>query len=301
MKRNTYLKKGLILIMAIILIAIFINKIDKGNTNNHDISFKDIQKPLLNQEADLPELTVPHSNNVPVETTKNEEIEIKVEPEAESSEPETPQAPKKVVTIDPGHQKKGNYDKEPIGPGAKESKAKVASGTSGKASGLAEYELTLIISKLLREELISRGYEVIMIRDTHDVNISNRERAEVANNSNTDAFVRIHANGSENSAANGMMTICPTPSNPYMGELYKESRQLAEAILDNMLATTGARRDSLWETDTMSGINWCKVPVTIVEMGYMSNSKEDLLMASPEYQAKIVGGIANGLDQYFKE
>ncbi|MCM1325715.1 MAG: N-acetylmuramoyl-L-alanine amidase [Bacteroidales bacterium] len=232
-----------------------------------------------------------------LETEESQEDGLKTEADVKPQE----ETDKFLIVIDAGHQSKGNNEKEPIGPGAQEMKAKVAGGTSGVVSGLKEYELTLMVACKLRDELTDRGYEVLMVREDSDVNMSNAERAEVANNAEADAFIRIHANGSENASVNGAMTICQTADNPYNKELYSSSKELSTSVLDALVEATGCKKQRVWETDTMSGINWCQVPVTIVEMGYMTNETEDALMATEEYQQKIAAGIANGIDAFLEK
>lgn len=240
------------------------------------------------------------------ETPSEEEVttETSEASEAVSEEPTvTPPASGggRLVVIDAGHQAKGNSEKEPVGPGATETKAKVTGGATGTATGQKEYELNLAVAFLLRDELVARGYEVIMVRESHDVNISNSERAMVANNAGADAFIRVHANGSENAAASGTETLCQTSQNPYNAALYPASRKLSEKVLAGVVAQTGFKNRGVKETDTMSGINWCTVPTTIVEMGFLSNPDEDTLMNTEEYRKKIAVGIADGIDSFFVE
>ncbi len=225
---------------------------------------------------------------------KQPTLEPTVEPTKNSSA-------KGLIVIDAGHQAKQNSGLEPIGPGATEKKKKVSSGTRGSETGLYEYKLNLTVALKLQKVLEKQGYQVIMTRTTNNVNISNAKRAQIANDTNADLLIRIHANGSENRSLNGVMTICNTSNNPYNSTIYSQCRKLSELVLSGILNTTGANSKGVWETDTMTGINWSKVPTTIVEMGYMTNKEEEKLLATEEYQNKIVQGISDALNQYFEE
>lgn len=207
----------------------------------------------------------------------------------------------KIIVIDAGHQTKAMSATEPIGPGSKTRKAKVTGGASGCVTHLPEYKLNLQVAKKLRSELTKRGYKVIMVRTKNNVKLSNVDRAKVANKYKADAFIRIHANSSESSSVKGALTIAPQNSNKYMTKKNrKKSQNLSKKVLKAMCKATGAKNRGVMYTNSMTGINWCKVPVTIVEMGFMSNPSEDRKMASASYQKKIVKGIANGIDNFFK-
>ena len=102
----------------------------------------------------------------------------------------------------------------------------------------------------------------------------------------------------DDTSVSGVLTMCQTASNPYCGEYYTNSRRLSDDIVNAISGATGAKNRGVLESDTMSGINWCSVPVTIIEMGFMTNETEDTLMATEDYQNKIVEGIVSGVNQY---
>lgn len=63
--------------------------------------------------------------------------------------------------------------------------------------------------------------------------------------------------------------------------------------------STGMENDGVHLYDNMTGINWSKIPVFILEMGYMTNKTDDTNMQDEAYQKKMVAGIADGIDDYF--
>ena len=212
---------------------------------------------------------------------------------------EEPAANSHVVVIDPGHQGRGDSSTEPNGPGSSTMKARVTGGTHGTTTGVYEYQLTLVISQQLQAELENRGYTVYMTRTSHDVNISNMERAQYATSVGGEIAVRIHANGVDNASVSGALALAPSSSNPYIAYLSDSSWNLSKCILDAYCAATGMRNQGVSTSDTMTGINWSTVPVTILEMGYMTNPTDDVNMEDPAYQARMVQGIADGIDAYF--
>lgn len=206
-----------------------------------------------------------------------------------------------TVGIDPGHQGPNvdMSDLEANGPGSSEMKARATSGTQGAFSGLPEYQLNLDVSLKLKSILEKRGYQVILTRTDNDTAISNKERAEYVAREGADIYVRIHANGSDSPENSGALAISPSSSNPYVAPLYEDSNRLSRCILDAYCSSTGFADLDVMYSDTMTGINWSSVPVTIIEMGFMTNENDDRQMSDPAFQDVMAEGIADGIDGYF--
>ncbi len=207
--------------------------------------------------------------------------------------------PKKIVALDPGHTGVVASGTEPIGPGSKTMKAKDAAGTSGVVTKIPEHKLTLSLAKKMKKLLEARGYKVVMTRTNSKKALSCISRAKIATKAKADIYVRIHADGIDNQSVSGASALYPTKSNPYVGKLSKKSKKLSACILNAMCKKTKAKNRGLSPRDDLSGSNWAKMPVTLIEVGFMTNPAEDRKMATDKYRNKLAQGMVEGIDDYF--
>ena len=217
--------------------------------------------------------------------------------QADVSESNSPLAGKKIL-IDPGHGIYSANYQEPIAPNTTETKKAFSTGTAG--AYMDEHELNLKVGLMLRDKLLELGADVYMTRTTAECDVSNVMRAEMGNDIGAEAVVRIHADGSDDPNVKGMSMLVPGGKYLTDEEMISKSTKLGEDILAAVVASTGTQSSrGISVRNDMTGFNWSKVPVCLLEMGFMSNREEDDLLASEEYQAKIVNGIADGLIYYF--
>ena len=85
-----------------------------------------------------------------------------------------------------------------------------------------------------------------------------------------------------------------------MAYLDDDSYMLGEQIINAYCSQTGMKNNGVVLSDNMSGINWSTVPVTLLEMGFMSNQTDDENMQDAAYQKNLLQGFADGIDAYFE-
>lgn len=175
----------------------------------------------------------------------------------------------KLIVIDPGH---GGDD-----PGA-----------IGMKYETMEKELNLSTSFYLEDELRNRGARVIMTRTKEEEKPKLSDRVKISESAGADAFVSIHHNSSENNTS-GILTF-------YYSET--KDRSLARAIENRLADGIGLKSNGisfgnlhvLRENDTVS---------TLVELGFLTNAKDESIIRSSDYQKKAAKAIAKGLEDYF--
>jgi N-acetylmuramoyl-L-alanine amidase len=203
---------------------------------------------------------------------------------------------KKIVVLDPGHGNRSNLEKEPIYPGAKELKIKDGGGAEGINSKTPEYVIAMGITVKLKGLLENKGYTVIMTKTTPQESPGNIERAEVGNKNNADLVIRVHADSSESSNVSGASMLIPAPIG-YAKNISEISRKCGQVVLESLIDEVGMKNKGVVERNDLTGFNWSKVPVILVETGFLSNPQEDKLLNSEEYQNKIAKGLFDGIDK----
>ncbi|WP_064745682.1 N-acetylmuramoyl-L-alanine amidase [Paenibacillus sp. UNC451MF] len=201
-----------------------------------------------------------------------------------------------MVCLDPGHQLYGNNALEQASPDSKEMKAKVTSGTRGVKTKKPEYVLTLEASLLLKGKLEKLGYNVVMTRETHDVDISNIERAQKCNDVQADLAVRIHADGDNSPKAQGISVLYPASSKGTQA-FFAQSKEAAGVILNEAIAATGAVSRGIVPRSDLTGFNWSTVPSVLIEMGFMTNPEEDEKLSDTNYLNQLTNGMTTGINQ----
>ena len=203
-----------------------------------------------------------------------------------------------IVYIDPSKQIMADSDKEPVGPGSEETKDRMSSPGIGVSTGNFEYDITLSLARKIKSLLETRGYIVVLSRDSSSISMSNRERALLANTTSAEVYIKLQA-GTASPEVNGMMGFVITKNNPYNSDDYDKSYELCSMLLDNASAATGSGKRGIVYTDKLTVLNHCSMPAAVINIGFLSNQDDDKKLAEDAYLDKIAEGIADGCDEYF--
>lgn len=229
------------------------------------------------------------------------ENKLAAEPKVQMQIPEKQPEPLegKLIVVDAGHGISQVNRTEAVAPDSNETKSAFVSGTRG--ANQTEEELNLAIALKLRDALTKKGAVVKMTREDHTTDKSNIDRAVFGNELGADISVKIHADGSNNSSANGISVLVPGNLHITDSKMLQNSRRAGELVLDELISETGAVNRGISVRNDMTGFNWSEIPVILVESGFMTNPAEDALMETDEYRQKIADGIVNGLERYFSD
>ncbi|UVI29775.1 N-acetylmuramoyl-L-alanine amidase [Paenibacillus spongiae] len=177
----------------------------------------------------------------------------------------------KVITVDPGH---GGSDV----------------GMIGTTHQTKEKDINLQTSFYLADELRSRGAKVIMTRTKDSEKPSLAGRVSTSKSAGSDVFVSIHYNSS------------PKSTSGTLSFYYSESRDvpLARAIEDKLSSQGIGLKSNGISFGDYHVLRENNVPSALIELGFLSNAKDEGVVRTKSYQKKAAKAIAEGLEDYFQ-
>ena len=199
------------------------------------------------------------------------------------------------VVIDPGHQMTPDNKKEPYKKGAKTGKVKATSGATGVVTGQKEYELTLDTALMLKEYLEKCGATVILTRTENDVNISNKQRADLAVKNKPTLFIRLHADHLSNKTVKGVRVYIPKS-----GKLNKTAN--GDKLGKLVAKAAGTTFRGTKATNQYTGLNYAtSIRSFQIVLGYLSNEEDDKRLADTDNRYEMCAAIATFCSTFKKK
>lgn len=186
----------------------------------------------------------------------------------------------KVIVVDPGH---GGID----------------GGAQGK-SGTLEKDITMEIARKTASLLESSGAKVILTRDDKpnqpDPAVISRQGRELARRVNlakenqADLYVSIHVNSIPSPKWAGAQTFFEAKS--------QEGKRLAELIQQELIKQVDDKNHRLARAGDYYVLRTSPCPAALVEVGFVSNPREEKLLVESAYQDKLAKAIWTGICRY---
>lgn len=291
--------------------AIKINEEIKNTNSNDKIEAlakenQEIKEKEENKTKPEEKLAPQVKTEIKVESSKEVKTEVKVQVKeklqvkTEEYKKISKKTSETVIVIDPGHASVTSLVKEQQAPGSTIMKVKEPGGAQGINTKTPEYLVNMEVALKLRSLLQEKGYTIIMTKTENKQMLGNIARAEIGNKANADLVIRIHADSSDSSSAKGASMLVPA-DNKYTGSIYNTSKKYGTVVLNKLISDIGMKNRGVSERDDMTGFNWSKVPVILVEMGFQSNVSEDKLLASDDYQDKLAKSLSEGIHKALME
>lgn len=291
MKKKTHLILISIMALAVVSFVLYKEKVKEVPLDN-TASMEDTENDKNPKDV---ENTIEDDKQEKEEAARTKETEKKFEDKTRK----TKEKNNITIVIDPGHAAKANLEKEPLSPGSNVMKIKDGGGASGVVTGTPEYKIAMRVAKALNEKLTAKGYKAIMTKTDENLSLGNVERAEIGNKANADLVIRLHCDSFNNASAKGASILIPKGVNENTKVIAASSEKYGKILLDTYCSKMNIKNRGLIYSEDMTGFNWSKVPVVLIEMGFLSNPDEDNMMSESSFPEKSATAISEGIEKIF--